>query len=145
MCSMARAAPVLPKAKPRCPWQQHSDCKGEQLSKQVLTLMGATPGGYSHGAESRSQAPGGICCRTPLTCHTVRTKPQGGSACAKGCRRGKASQDRAGEFDYVMELLLKPCQNWGNGSVNKVLAAQVEFEPQNPSRKQQHMPGPQHQ
>lgn len=45
-----------------------------------------------------------------------------------------------------MELLLKPCQNWGNGSVNKVLAAQVELGLQNSSGKQQqHMPGPQHQ
>lgn len=34
-----------------------------------------------------------------------------------------------------MELLLKPCQNWGNGSVYKVLAAQVESELQNPSGK----------
>lgn len=56
-CSMARAAPLLPRAKPRCPWHQLGDCEGEQLSQQVLTC--ATPGASSHGAESRSQAPGG--------------------------------------------------------------------------------------
>lgn len=108
--------------------------ENNSATKKEQVLMSVTPGGSSHGAESGSQA-GWLCCRTPLTCHTERAKAGWGPACAKGCRRGKGQQDRAGGFDWVMELLLKPCQNWGNGSVNKVLATQIELGLQNSSGK----------
>lgn len=45
------------------------------------------------------------------------------------------STGRKGGSYWVMELLLKLCQNWGNGPTNKAFAHRYEFHLQNPSEK----------